>query len=104
MRIFQGIGQQRMTERVATVSEAEGFAGWAIGLLRGWTSARAVQQKQLRLVETLPLGGKTQLMLVACGEENFLIGCGPESVEAIVRVAAAALSDDTAKKVDMSCR
>jgi Flagellar biosynthesis protein, FliO len=104
MRIFQGIGQQRMTERVATVSEAEGFAGWAIGLLRGWTSARTVQQKQLRLVETLPLGGKTQLMLVTCGEESFLIGCGSESVDAIVRVGADALPDGMAEKLDAPCR
>ncbi len=45
------------------------------------------KQKQLQLVETLPLSGRRQLMLVECGGEQFLVGGGPESVEAIVRVA-----------------
>jgi Flagellar biosynthesis protein, FliO len=104
MRVFQLVRQQRVTERVAAVSDVQRFGGWAMGLLRGLTRARVAQQKQLRLVETLSLGGKTQLMLVTCGEENFLIGCGPESVEAIVRVGRLdALSDGTAKKLDMSC-
>jgi flagellar biogenesis protein FliO len=103
MRIFEGVGQQRVTERIVTVSGAQGFAGWAMALLRRWTSARADQQKQLRLVETLRLGGKTQLMLVACAEETFLIGCGPESVDAIVRVESDALPGGMAKKLDVSC-
>jgi flagellar biogenesis protein FliO len=104
MRVFQLVRQQRVTERGAAVPNVQGFGGWAMGLLQRWTSARAVQQKQLRLLETLPLGGKTQLMLVACGEENFLIGCGPDSVEAIVQVGRLdALSDGTAKKLDMLC-
>ncbi len=105
MRIFQVVRQQRVKERVAAVSDAQGFAGWAMSLLREWTSSRAVDQKQLRLVETLPLGGKVQLMLVSCGEESFLVGCGPGSVEAIVRVGRpGALSDGMTKKLDVSCR
>jgi flagellar biogenesis protein FliO len=40
----------------------------------------------MRVVETLPMGGKRQLMLVRCGDEHFLVGGGLESVETIVRV------------------
>lgn len=103
MRIFQGVGQQSVTGQGTAILDVQGLAGWAMSLWR-CTRARAVQEKQLRLVETLPLGGKAQLMLVACGEETFLIGCGPESVEAIVRVGANALPDGMPKKLDVSCR
>jgi hypothetical protein len=42
----------------------------------------------MRLVETLMLGGRRQLMLVSCGEEYFLVGGGIDNVETIVRVKA----------------
>jgi flagellar biogenesis protein FliO len=65
--------------------EIQGLAGWILGLLRG---ERTTQRKQLRLVETLALGGRRQLMLVSCGGEHFLVGGGVDSVESIVRVKA----------------
>ena len=65
------------------------MAGWVLGLLRGLRGERAGQQKQMRLVETLALGGQRQLMLVSCGDEHFLVGGGMDSVETIVRVKAA---------------
>jgi|ERR1700682_3140984 hypothetical protein len=68
--------------------EAKGLAGWLLGRLFGWQSERLAQRRQLHLIETLPLGGKRQLMLVACGGEHFLVGGGLESVETIVRVRA----------------
>ena len=66
--------------------ELQGLAGWLLGFVRRRRSARQGQQKLMRVVETLPLGGKRQLMLVRCGEEHFLLGGGLESVETIVRV------------------
>lgn len=66
--------------------EVQGLAGWVLNRVRGWRGESAVPRKQMRLVETLPLGGKRQLMLVACGEEHFLVGGGMESIETIVRV------------------
>ena len=62
------------------IAEPQGLAGWIIGLWRSWLGLREVQikQKQMRLLETLPLGGKRQLMLVSCGGERFCWGWGGE--------------------------
>ena len=57
-------------------------------LLRGLRSERQSAMKQMQLLETLPLGGKRQLMLVSCAGERFLVGGGVESIETIVRVRA----------------
>ena len=76
------------TSNVKTKFETQGLAGWILGLVRGWRSERATQLKQMRLVETLALGGRRQLMLVRCGGEHFLVGGGVDSVETIVQVKA----------------
>ena len=60
-------------------------------------------QAELRLVETLPLGGKRQLMLVTCAGESFLVGGGLESVETIVRLKAEVSLDVVAKSLDGTC-
>jgi hypothetical protein len=64
---------------------AQGLAGWVLDLLRSRRGEWAGRERQMRLLETLPLGGKRQLMLVSCNDEEFLVGCGPESVTTIVR-------------------
>src|ERR1700677_1219566 len=74
--------------------QAQGLAGWVQGLMRGLRGQREVKRKQLRLVETLALGGKRQLMLVTCAGESFLVGGGLDSVEAIVRLKKDALVDE----------
>ena len=71
---------------VSKTPEAQGLAGWVLGLLRG-LGKREACLKQMELIETLALGGKRQLMLVSCGEERFLVGGGLESVETIVRIS-----------------
>jgi flagellar biogenesis protein FliO len=43
-------------------------------------------EKQMHLLETLPLGGKRQLMLIRCGEQRFLVGAGVDGVQTIVEV------------------
>jgi flagellar biogenesis protein FliO len=45
-------------------------------------------QKEMKLVETLALGGKRQLMLVSCGDQRFLIGAGADGVQTIVAIIA----------------
>jgi flagellar biogenesis protein FliO len=40
----------------------------------------------MRLLETLPVGGKRQLMLVRCGDEHFLVGLGADTISTIVKV------------------
>jgi len=58
-------------------------------LLRLWSDrrvARAGRTQQMELLETLPLGGRRQLMLVRCAGERFLVGGGVDSVETIVKI------------------
>ena len=85
MRLLQDMGP---TNDPKVNFEMQGLAGWVFGLLRGWRGERTAQRKQMRVVETLALGGRRQLMLVSCGDEHFLVGGGMDSVETIVRVKA----------------
>jgi hypothetical protein len=104
MWTLQGHGQNGLNETVTVAApEIQGLAEWMLGLLRGWRGRREVQHRQLRLVETLPLGGKRQLMLVTCAGESFLVGGGLESVETIVRLKAAS-SLEMAASLDVPCR
>jgi flagellar biogenesis protein FliO len=105
MRVLQGTGQKELN-KVAAVAfpEVQGLAGWVLGLLRGWRGQSDMQRKQLRLVETLPLGGKRQLMLVTCAGESFLVGGGTESVETIVQLKAKPSLDVVAKSLDGICQ
>ena len=105
MRVLQRAEQTELSNvATAAAHEVQGLAGWVLGLLRGWRSRPEMRRKQLRLVETLPLGGKRQLMLVTCAGESFLIGGGVESVETIVRLNAEVSLDGTAKSLDGTCR
>ena len=71
--------------------EIQGLTGWVVDLLRRWRGEGTAQRKQMQLVETLELGGRRHLMLVTCGDEQFLVGGGIDSVETIVRVKAGTL-------------
>jgi flagellar biogenesis protein FliO len=84
--------------------EVQGLAGWVLGLLRSCAGKREAQGKQMRLIETLALGGKRQLMLVSCAGEKFLVGGGVESVETIVRVNAEGSREIEAKDLGEICR
>src|SRR5580704_14155845 len=86
------------------VFEMQGLASWIMGQLRDLRSRREVNRKQLRLVETLPLGGKRQLMLVTCGGESFLVGGGMESVETIVRLNTNVSGDESEKSRGELCQ
>jgi len=68
-----------------------GLAGWLLRIWRSRASLREGRVRTLQLLETMPVGGKRQLMLVRCGEEHFLVGGGPESITAIVKVAGSAV-------------
>ena len=88
------------TEQSKIAAEPQGLAGWLIELFRSWRGLREARGKQMQLVETLPLGGKRQLMLVSCAGERFLVGGGAERVETIVRLKAEVASD----AVDETCQ
>ncbi len=73
----------------------------AIMSLLGGAGARGTSKRHMRLIETLPLGAKRQLLLVSCDGERFLIGTGPESVQSILRVrpeSGAAVESSIAKE------
>jgi flagellar biogenesis protein FliO len=91
-------------ERLIAIPEVQGMAGWVLGLFRVWRNKRETPRKQLRLVEMLPLGGKRQLMLVACAGENFLVGAGADSVETIVRLKAETPLGVLTMSLDEPCR
>jgi flagellar biogenesis protein FliO len=103
MRVLRGAGYKGLNNAAVLAPEL-GLAGWILDLLRSWRGQREMQRKQLRLVETLSLGGKRQLMLVTCAGESFLVGGGPESVETIVRLKAELEWDEAAHSPDESCR
>jgi hypothetical protein len=105
MRLLQGVKQKGSNGASATaVFEAQGLAGWVQGLMHGLRGQREVKRKQLRLVETLALGGKRQLMLVTCAGESFLVGGGLESVETIVRLKAEVSLDGAGTNLGETCR
>ena len=100
-------GRDREFESLApmvSASEMRGLAGWALGLLQRGSRERGTRQKQLRLLETLSLGGKKQLMLVECAGETFLIGGGVESVQTMVRLQDQSQMISAAKSVEEPCR
>jgi flagellar biogenesis protein FliO len=103
MKILQSAEKLNRVAAI-TAPEVQGLAGWVLGRLRGWRGQPEMRRKQLRIVETLPLGGKRQLILVTCGGESFLVGGGMESVETIVRLKAAASPDVDANDLDGICR
>lgn len=101
---MQLVRRTSQMEQNKVVVEPQGLAGWLMALSRRWRGLRAAQGKQMQLVETLPLGGKRQLMLVSCAGERFLVGGGTESVETIVRLKAEVASDAVATGLDETCQ
>lgn len=83
--------------------ETGGLPGWVSRWLRVWRIQRRPASRQLRLVETLPLGGKRHLMLVVCAGERFLVGGGADSVQTIVRVRANEPVDALTNSLDKIC-
>ena len=63
-----------------------GVVGYVIGLLRRHSTERT--ERSLKVLETLQLGGRRQLMLVRCGQQQFLVGASADGVQTIVAVAA----------------
>jgi flagellar biogenesis protein FliO len=87
MHRMQVVGQ--ISER-ASPQGPEGLAGWVLARLRRFRGVHTAERKEMRLVETLSLGNKRQLMLVECGGARYLVGGGLESVQTIVPASAQA--------------
>lgn len=98
MELIQG---KRTTEKAGRY-EAPGLAGWVLRMMRGRGYLREAAERQMRLEETLSLGGKRQLLLISCAGERFLVGGSMESVEVIVPVRSALTR--AAEDMDTQCR
>jgi flagellar biogenesis protein FliO len=55
---------------------------------------RGSKRKQMRLVESLTLGGRRQLLLIVCNDEKYLVGVGADSVGSILAIEATQVSRD----------
>jgi flagellar biogenesis protein FliO len=64
--------------------------GWVWSL---WSQMRQKSQRRMRVVETLPLGGKRSLVLVECAGKTFFVGCGGDAVNCIYPAPFDAASD-----------
>ena len=73
-------------ESMSGISTTGGVVGFFSDLVKRRQLGRT--QKQMKLLETLTLGGKRQLMLVSCGEQKFLVGVGADGVQTIVAITA----------------
>ena len=62
----------------------------------GWSQSRGPAKKRMRVIETLALGTKKQLLLVCCDGERFLVGTGPDQVQTIIRLRSEPETDDVA--------
>lgn len=55
---------------------------------------RGSNRKQMRLVESLTLGGRRQLLLIVCNEQKYLVGTGADSVGSILAIEVTQVSRD----------
>jgi flagellar biogenesis protein FliO len=79
------------------LSHTQSLIQWAARGLNVLGRSKAADQRQLKLVETMSLGGKRQLILVTCSGESFLVGAGVESIDSIVRLKSTVSQDAEAK-------
>ena len=68
---------------------AYGFRRLVLGGIKG----RAAQ-RDLRVLDVLPLGGKRQLAVVRCYDRTFALGLGEKSVEMVAELDTSAVDHD----------
>jgi flagellar biogenesis protein FliO len=81
---MQGISVPGQILKMTRAQELGGLAGRLLVRFRAYRGVRATERKQMRLLETLPLGGKRHLLLVECAGERYLVGGSLESIQTIV--------------------
>jgi len=61
---------------------------WLRGMLRKGLAGmmRPRGESRMKLIETLPLGGRRQLMLVVCDGQRVLVGAGGDGVHSIAEM------------------
>jgi len=94
MHVVEGRNARVEAKRMVKADQAgdqHGIVGWvmrAINSLGGgtWAVGARAKPRRMKVLETLAIGPKKQLLLVSCDGENYLVG--PESVQTIVRMEA----------------
>lgn len=71
---------------------AYGFRRLVVGGIRGRSA-----QRDLRVLDVLPLGGKRQLAVVRCYDRTFAIGLGEKSVDLVAELDSKAVDTDRKK-------
>ena len=94
---------QVVRERIGHANGREASDGFAYALF-DWARAfvpagrarigKARPPRRMKLIETLQLGGKRQLMLVACDGRRYLVGAGGDSVQSIAEMSTAIAESD----------
>lgn len=100
MQLLQNTVRKGVTR---TVPDQGGFVGWVVGCMRRLGSERRSVAKQMHVLETLPLGGKRQLILVSCAGRLFLVGGSSDSIGTIVHVQGAPPLENVGKERDEVC-
>ena len=90
-------------EQIATAAgePGSGPVAWLFRRLAANQLART--ERQLRVMETLHLGGRRQLVLVSCGDERFLVGTRADGIDTITRVSGPAIAKQSGHEADETC-
>ncbi len=65
-----------------------GFVAWIRQRLPVSLRIVAADRRDMRLMETLPLGGRRTLMLVECRAQHYLIASSAERIEIMIPIDA----------------
>jgi flagellar biogenesis protein FliO len=88
----------RLRARLAVLTALVGRAAQtSIERMRS-AQADGSKRKQMKLVESLALGNRRQLLLVVCDNQRYLVAAGADSVGSILAIDAVPVSRDRAAR------
>ena len=67
--------------------------GWGFRRFLGGTLATRAARRSLRIVDSLPMGGRRRLAVVRCYDRTFLLGVGDREVNLVAELDAEDASD-----------
>ncbi len=90
MQLVEQIGKGT-EEKTHTVPA--GLADWLLRAFSrmaagSWSRRIPMKQRELKLLETLSLGGRRQLILVSCAGKHFLVGAGADSIASVIPLSS----------------
>lgn len=94
----RGIGHVVGALVVAAVDGVGRALVWVFDRIQSATGGRG-RRRQMKLVESLALGNRRQLLLVVCDNRRYLVGVGADSVGGILAMEGSAESAESAGRV-----